>query len=119
MKLPKEDKIILGVFILIIALLYAGSRDYTDNTQVLSNVIITDTIYENIDEEQAFALYEEAEDFTTGITVTGDIKLIEKFSHTQLSEIFYNTDREIWDTIQVTQILDTYELNPSYYDSIH
>ena len=36
----------------------------------------------------------------------------------QLSEIIYNADRENWDTITVKEIVETYLINPSYYEGL-
>lgn len=102
-----------GLF-LVLALIIGGRIDYNDSHPTI--VPVQDSVIE-------------CNDFTVGVTILSDdtltvnqlyvmAKKITEMSKHQLSELIYNTDREVWDTVYVSQLYTTYKMNPSFYDSL-
>lgn len=116
--MKKTILLISAGLILIIALIIGGRYDY------------------NINHEQAPAsmtIEDSTEDFGIGVTILNDsidntnmtvdrlfvmVKKLAEMSRHQRSELIYNTEREIWDTVYVSQLYEAYMVNPAYYDSM-
>ncbi len=103
-----------GLF-LVLALIIGGRIDYNDSHP--TSVPVQDSVLEY-------------NDFAVGVSILSDdtltvdqlyvmVKKIAEMSKHQRSELIYNTDREVWDTVYVSQLYATYKMNPEFYDSLN